>query len=549
MDEPRFYQKPWFYILSRTIVLLGIYAYAIQRLGGWEVNATAIPRDVLLVVVLLLIWLAFFAQFVLPVRSLRDRQSIFARLLAYILKFHGPALFVRDGRLVKGEEEEKKRGPGVIWLDTASAAVIRTPVRFSRAIGPGVHFLAANEKIAGTVDLHLQVHTIGPHENDRPFDAQTKDQSTENFTAVQNRRMETSALTRDGIEVVPNIMVIFKIDADPAPEGKDGSRFGYDAAAVFKAVAGEGINPDAPPDAPRYRVAWNRLPAMLAADLWREYLGKYTLDELFSTEVPAVPAEPTAAPRPEETSALFAPRHTTPGSGLGNALAGMLHEINRLLGMLAERCEKGRQSQAQPEGAEPPASFEARPEAKEPGRPDTGLQIINRMVRARLTQPKVIQLDDRGRPNPRILVDSPEYELLKKRGIRVIAVSITSLRFTESVEEHLVRLWTASWLLKARTGRDLIEERRAHKRVEGQEAAKYRYAEALSHALLRACPEQEMVIQTLPALERLTKQKEAIKALLTRSRQELIRRDRMHRRLSTEREGLEDILKWVENGS
>ena len=119
-------------------------------------------------------------------------------------------------------EEENRRGPGVIWLDTASGAVLRS-IRRYRAIGPGVVFTGAFERLTGTTDLHKQIHYIGPTGSDQPFENKTDDQTEIEYKETQDRRQETSALTRDGIEVVPNILILFKIHAKPARGNQPGS--------------------------------------------------------------------------------------------------------------------------------------------------------------------------------------------------------------------------------------------------------------------------------------------------------------------------------------
>ena len=302
MDEQRFYQKPWFYGFSWIVVGGGFYLWQVWKIRQAQLQAGLLPNllfivlDAMIFGVGMLVWLAFFAQFVLPVRTFRERQKIFDRLLAYLSGGHGPAIFIRDGKQIKREGEEKKKGPGVLWLDSASAAVTRNATSFKQTIGPGVHFTENGEFIASTVDLHTQSHGIGPREAEDPFAPKIEGQSDDEYSQIQKRRMEVSAWTRDGIEVVPNISVAFKIDAIPAKDEEEGSRFGFDAEAVRKAITGEGINPGAPSDTPRHRVAWNQLPARIAADLWREYLSKFTLAELFEASQPG-PVPPRARTR------------------------------------------------------------------------------------------------------------------------------------------------------------------------------------------------------------------------------------------------------------
>jgi hypothetical protein len=306
MDERRFYQKPWFSISLWLLLGVGFYLWQIRKMGGLLPNLGSVLGDVVLFFIGLFIWMAFFAQFVLPVRTFRERQNILDRLLVYLSGRHGPAIFIENGRVRESRGERIKKGPGVLWLDSASAAVTRNATSFKQTLGPGVHFTENGESIAGAVDLHLQNLSIGPREGENPFEAKKDDQSENEYNLVQNRRLEVSAWTRDGIEVVPNISVTLKIDAISAKDEEEGSHFGYDAESVRKAITGEGINPSVRGDTPRRRIAWNQLPALIAADLWREYLSKFTLAELFEVSQPITTLTPSVpAPLPDDTQVLL----------------------------------------------------------------------------------------------------------------------------------------------------------------------------------------------------------------------------------------------------
>ncbi|GAB4503342.1 MAG: hypothetical protein Fur0043_03340 [Anaerolineales bacterium] len=529
MDEPRFYQKNWFYYVAWSVVCVGFYAWQIWKLGGARVNFIYIIVDIFLFLLGLWIWLAFFAQFVLPVRTFRERRKIFNRLLTYLSGGHGPAIFIENGRPRMSHEEEKRKGPGVVWLDSASAAVTRTATSFKQTIGPGVHFTEKGEFIASAVDLHIQSQSLGPREQENPFAEKKEEQSEEEYKQIQERRIEVSAWTRDGIEVVPNISVSFKIDAEPVrKENLPGSRFGFDAEAVRKAVTAEGINPNAPSDAPRRRVAWNQLPALVAADLWREYLSKFTLAQLFeATQIPPSPPAPSAAPIPAETQALY-----TPVLGSSNALAGMLREANRFLARIADRCERREKEPVKVVGEIPKPP----PKAPQPevGKKETALETINRMIKARMTQPEVDVLDDYGRPGEGKL-HSPEFDLLRERGIQVKSVSVGNLRFDPKVEEKLLAQWSASWLNNAKAERERIERERGYVELTGQVEAASAYTDSICKSLIKHGPKSP---------------KDTLKVLLLRSRDELVKNDRLHRRASMEREELEDIIQWVErNGA
>jgi hypothetical protein len=239
--------------------------------------------DLLLVLVGVLSWLGFFAQFSLPLQTLQDRIKAFGLMVGYYLGVRGPSLFIENGKLVERAREEFRSGPGVTILDTASAAVFRTRHAFTRPAGPGIIFTFPGEYPAGVIDLHQQMVSMGPPEKEDIkqdiFTPQRQDEDDDHYQDRQTRRYETSGLTRDGVEVAPNISISFQLDCTP---GMGKTLFGYDPQSAWKAIAGVGIQPEAELGSDQRRVTWEWLPGHVAVDLWREYLRKYTLDELFA---------------------------------------------------------------------------------------------------------------------------------------------------------------------------------------------------------------------------------------------------------------------------
>jgi hypothetical protein len=549
MDEQRFYQRPWFYTFAWLVLGGGVYLWQVRRIWRAWIQLGLVPNpffiifDIFLFGLGLLVWLAFFAQFVLPVSTFRDRQKIFDRLRAHMSGGHGPAIFIEDGHPIEHFGEEKKRGPGVLWLDSASAAVTRTATALKQTIGPGVHFTENKEYLAGSVDLHRQVQKLGPREQEDPFAKNDEGQSQEEYDQIQKRRLEVSALTRDGVEVVPTISVVFQIDAEPAKGvNTPGSHFTNLAPyledkskppeenPVFKAILGEGVNPRALSETSRH-VAWNQLPARIAVDLWREYLAKFTLKQLFE-EVPSVPPPPSEPVGliPSETQALY---QVSSVSG-GGFLAAMLRGVNNRLARWADRCEAGgkeairvKQEALRRAGAPLPSAG---------SREQTALQIINQMVKARMTQDSVVHLNDQGEPDHSIgSVPSKEYEILKGRGLRVHAVSIRGIRLNPSIEEQLIRQWKATWLQNARAEKAQIDRLRSFAEIKADLDGKMEYAVSIGKSLQEEKPEDRQ---------------ETLRTLLLRSRNELVKNDRFHRRASMEREALEEIIRWVErNGA
>jgi hypothetical protein len=546
MDDTPFYRRPWFYIVAWLAFLLVMYGLQIRRMGGIRANLFDIFIDLACIFpILLIVWMAFFAQFVLPVRTFSDRQKIFNRLFSNFFGSHGPAIFIRNGQLIKREGEERKTGTGVLWLDSASGAVTRTPVAIQQTIGPGVHFLRHGEYIAGTVDLHIQLQSLGPKEQDQPFEGKKEEQTPEEFHQIQERRKQVSAWTRDGIEVIPNITVLFRVDTGFPKEGHPGSRFGYrtgirkkdreneekDREAIRKAILGEGVNSSAEAGAPRHRVAWNQLPALLAVDVWREYVSKFTLDELFQPDQ-LVPPPPPQPPQPteEEIDPLSRPiqvggRRDT----VQDSLTRMLREINIMMNRTIQWLEGKKDNQVRKPTPLPEISGAKSSEKNELQR-KTALQVINEMVKARLTQPEVDILDDTG-TRRQGQIHSPEYRLLQNRGLKVLVVGIGNLRLDPEIEETIKRRWSATWLLNARAESEQIERRRNIIESAGQEKAIRQYADLLSRDLVQRKP---------------VGVKETLKALLMRTRTIIFRNDQLRRRMAAEQQELEDIIKWVE---
>ena len=550
MDETPLTKKPWFYIATWLVFLFALYGWQIYRLGGVQASILYILLDLACIFPLvLIIWIAFFAQFVLPVRTFQDRQKIFDRLITYLSGGHGPAMFIRNGELIKGEGEDQKKGPGVLWLDSASAAVTRTAVKIKQTMGPGVHFFDKGEFIAGIVDLHTQSQSIGPKESDKPFDTDNDDIDEDEYKLIQDRRKQVSALTRDGIEVVPNISISFRVDTGFPKEGQPGSRFGYrvgiskkdkekeakDKEAIQKAILGEGINPNISSDSPRHRIAWNQLPASLAVDIWREYVGKFTLDELFKPEqlVPP-PAPQPPEPVEEDIDPLTQALHL--GADLNTMQRGyisLLRRINKLMDRAIKWLDNAKPADAKkstPVLAQTTSGSAAKSELQK----KTALQVVNEMVKARLTQPDVDVFDDHGVRTGET-TSSPEYALLQKRGLRVLSVGVSNLRLNPAIEDVIINKWSGSWLSTAKEENKQIERKRNIIEAAGQDQAIRQYAEKLSVELLRKKPQGYQ---------------ETLKTLIMRTRGIIIENEQLRSRMNAEQEVLEEIIKWMElNGS
>lgn len=229
----------------------------------------------------------FFSQFVLPVQTPDDRREIHARVSAFD-GARGPTLFVKNGRVIMHEGETKKQGPGVIVLDTASAVVLQTDTQIIGPAGPGIRFTRGREKITQDqgVDLRTQLQVIGPDVSDQPFLNPVPISDPKKYNELQARRQQTAGLTRDGFEISPSISIKFRIKRpaqNTASESGVTSHYGYNAEAILHAVTREMIELGAA-DNKRVRMEWHRLPAHLVVNLWREYVRKFKLEDLFKAE-------------------------------------------------------------------------------------------------------------------------------------------------------------------------------------------------------------------------------------------------------------------------
>ena len=549
MDDTPFTKRPWFYIISWLAILLIAYGWQITRMGGLQASLFDIFIDLVCIFpILLILWMAFFAQFVLPVRTSEDRQKVFNRLLTDLFGGHGPALFVENGEIKEHSGERLKKGPGVIWLDSASAAVTRTAVKIKQVLGPGVHFIDNGEYIAGTLDLHIQSQTLGPKEQDVLFGEDSEDEDFDDgYEHSQERRKMVSALTRDGIEVIPTISIKFRVDTGFPKDNEPGSRFGYrtgitrrakeneaqDKEAIRKAILGEGINPTIFSEMTRRRVAWNELPASLAVDVWREYASKFTLDELFKPDQSLPPSpEPVPQPTDDEIDPLSQPIQVTANqTAMQGKYVQLLREINVILNNLIRRLEPN-QKETQPTNPAPLNIGQPAPSTRNEPTKGTALQVINEMVNARLKSPETVILDNHGVRGSGTLI-SPEYDLLKKRGISVLSVNIGNLQFNPEIENQIIAKWSGSWHKNASAEAKQIERRQDIVRSAGQEKAIRQYADLLSADLVRKNP---------------VGVKETLKTLIMRTRTIIINDDSLRKDTDEEQltERVEDILRWIE---
>lgn len=428
----------------------------------------------------LLLWLGFFAQYLLPLKTLNDRGAVFNRLVSYLLRLHGPAIRIENGRVVQSHRDQRKSGPGVILLDTASAAILRTKTAFKRAVGPGVVFIEDGEFLhQDAIDLHTQIRPLpplGPLPDEDPFAPRKKRVEDENeYRARQNRRKETSGITRDGIEVVANVLAVSKLNSLP---GQGGTRFGFNPESVQFASTREGIVPNGLRNVP-----WYEIPAYLAVDVWREYLAKFTLVELFTPQTGTITLSAFSVIEGYGYNHLPIPGDQTP------------------------------------------------------------LERILQMVHLRLTQAEVPKLDEYGRECNE-LQTSREYQILHEMGIQVKDISISRLRLPRIVESQLVHQWLSTWLERAKDERNAIERKRILAEDLGKEEAVLAFAESSARTLTEALEDDDG--NPIPSDSHLRPDIRSSLEMLVEGTQQLFPRYPMLNKLLVNEEStLIQLLEWI----
>ncbi len=525
MEGIPLHQKPSFRILILAIILAGLYLYVFVWRGGILANISGLVFDGILLLVLVPAAVFFHAQFTLPVRTARERLKISTRLWLHWRHAHGPAIFVKDGREIARAGETERRGPGVIRIDTASAAVTWTSLGRKAVLGPGVHFTEDGQRVGRTFSLHTQSCHLGPAPEQPVFarlGEQASDEQRGRYTALQASRTSVSGRTRDGNEVVPNVTVIFHLDSNAVRGEGPGSRFGFSAEAVERASRAEGINADLNAGE-QSRVAWNQLPGLLAIDVWREYLSKFTLDELFSPTFQALPHVPQPAEPPPALELPSTPLITKRG-----LFVRLLRQRNAAFEKWLDHRGIGTAGTAS--GPAAPRLRDLPPH--EDDRRYTALQIIGQIVQLRMTQAVVPILDECGR-----LVEghtvSPEFGRLKERGLAVKSVTIDNVRFDPSVESQITQLWNTAWLANAEAERLQVEQLERLAGQGGRQKALVQHALALSQVIRQEKP------QDMDA---------AARSLLRATQSEIVSDPRLYARAKTEVDTVLGMIRWVESG-
>lgn len=204
-------------------------------------------------------------------------QLLFVR---YLLKKTHRVVLVENGQLLTDPALQNHSKYRPIVLDNASVGLVMDKKGKMRVVGPGSDLLHPGEALVKTMDLRARSVIIGP-ENEDPFEPRQPSEDELLFRQRLRRRLQTSAETRDGVEIVSNIIVEFRIRGQPEPERYP---FGFERTAAFQALR-QDYRMDKDHIENEDQSTIRQLPVELAVQAWRSYLRGYSLQDLFTPGV------------------------------------------------------------------------------------------------------------------------------------------------------------------------------------------------------------------------------------------------------------------------
>lgn len=262
------------------LVFFGLFFFGLQAIVS---NIEKFPQ--ILVLILLFFCLSLFASisalsfFILPLKIPADFFKLLQRIILFALHLHGPIQFVRDGKPEIIHAGFKPNHPGLIWLDSDSAAIISQTTSYHRIAGPGICFTERDEFIIKSISLLPQKKWVGPFEDEKPFAPQGKKEPIDDYQARIKRAEKTTAFTIDGKKIIASFLLEFKLDA---AAGEGACPYGFNPISIKKALLSH-------PIAARNGMAvfmeeWSDLPGILIANFWKEYISFIKSEEIISEE-------------------------------------------------------------------------------------------------------------------------------------------------------------------------------------------------------------------------------------------------------------------------
>jgi len=152
------------------------------------------------------------------VANLSEWRTSHARLFYYLTGRHGPAIHVKDGKVIEHAGEEKRRGYGVVLVDANSAVILSNSKKralLSPGFSLGALFRSASSSVrkSGQKSKSPGLVVKGPGLIFTGSRMQVN--SAADLRPQVRARPEVHAATREGIEVTTNVVVGFTLGQEP----------------------------------------------------------------------------------------------------------------------------------------------------------------------------------------------------------------------------------------------------------------------------------------------------------------------------------------------
>lgn len=192
--------------------------------------------------------------------------------------------------------------------------------------------------------------------------------------------------------------------------------------------------------------------------------------------------------------------------------------------------------------------FDAKfPDPKAPGdssRKLTGMQVIADEVANHFRSREVAVLDEFGRyqwddDGNLKTMPSEEWKMMQARGLKVLTILVTNLRFQETVEQQLITDWQTTWETKVGDLGGESERIRIQKADQVQMKALQDYATWTSERLYRRLLDKNGSEQP-DAIE-------SLEMMLSDLQEHVAKELNLRRRMTNEWDDLQDLLDWLRN--
>ncbi len=158
----------------------------------------------------------FWFRFADPGIKFSDAISFWVNSFGNLWGNFSTVLVVKAGDL-QGDYFLLKNKPqrGILYISPDSAAALQTRDGRLVILKPGFHTLKSGQEIRLCFNLRYQRLTIGPLEDENPFNRKKSGESFTNYHARQLRAQKVKSYTKDAREVYPSFQIGYQLVSAP----------------------------------------------------------------------------------------------------------------------------------------------------------------------------------------------------------------------------------------------------------------------------------------------------------------------------------------------